>query len=320
MLLTESFSVTGIVFFAYFLIDYVQTKNKKMLTISILLSLFLTMLRPSALYLFIVIGIIMIPYTIDMIKRIINKEKTNKEIVPLITLAVCIASLVSYMNFNKSQNGYHGLSYVSEINKFYDIVQAEIWNDNQDREIVQRIIDFQDEGRGVLGSAIAVEEELRTNGNKPERLIQFNEEAIANHKSEYAIYLLKKSLIMGSNNMSHNLTTDSNFLKEDTNRDTVWLGDYLDFNVNFVYFIFLLSCALIVTILIKRKKLLADILAISLIIGGQLGVNILAGPAEFHRLNVPCYPFSLLLIIIGLGLVIDTYSTSKTSENSQQVN
>ena len=305
MLLTESFSATGIVIFAYLLVDYVQTGNRRRLNGAIILSLVLTMIRPSALNLFIVLAICMIPYFIELIKKVLNKKSIQKISSSLIVYVVCIGILFGYMCMNKAQNNYFGLSYVSEMNKFYDIVLAECWMDNSDTEMVESIRRMQDEGYGVLGSAIETEKFFRENGADPQRLIDFNDEALRRHGAQHRNYIIKKTIYMGESNQLNNLSHDSNFLKEEASRDTIWLGDFLDCNINFVYFMFLLSAVIIATVWFKNKTLLWKYIVVTLIIGGQLAVNVLAGPGEFGRLTVPCYPFALLLIIVWVGITTD---------------
>ena len=72
------------------------------------------------------------------------------------------------------------------------------------------------------------------------------------------------------------------------------------------------------SVLVERKKLLAGEFMISLMIAGQLAVNILTGPAEFHRLNVICYPLTILLTFACVGLALDRIKSSipeKTKQN-----
>ena len=300
LMLTESFTVSGSVFFCYLLVLAIKKRKISYYTICIFLALFMTMLRPSELYLFVVIAITAVPFISDLLRK---KTETKKQLylIPLAAFLICIASLFGYMSLNKRHNNYYGLSYVSEMNRFYDVVQADIWRDNSDTEIVNALQENLDAGNTLLGAALEVEPSFRNVDIEPDRIPEFNSEAISNHRSEYVYYLARKVLNMGYNHMEYNLSNDSYFFKDDANTKILWLGDLLDFNINFLYFIFLVTAIIIIAAVIKKKQILWPELTAALIIGGLLAVNILAGPAEFHRLNAPCYPFAILLLVSWAG-------------------
>lgn len=316
LMLTESFSVSGLVIFAYLLVRFIKERTVWMYTACIALTLFLTLLRPSAVYLFVVIVFAAIPSIIDIVRKKID-IRDKRYLAPPIAFVVCLAALLGYMSMNRDYNNYFGLSYVSEMNKFYDVVQADIWQDNPDSGIVASLQEKFDNGAGALQAAIDTELEFRNMDTEPDRLSEFNSKAIDQHTKKYIYYLGKKVLTMGYNHMEYNLSNDSYFFKEDGNKDILWAGDLMDFNVNYVYFVFLLSAIGIVTYTIKKKRFMWPEIMIALIIAGQLSVNILAGPAEFHRLNAPCYPFSLLFVIVWAGLALDAIMNARDKEEDQ---
>ncbi|MBP5655256.1 MAG: glycosyltransferase family 39 protein [Clostridiales bacterium] len=317
LMLTESFSISGLVIFAYLLVLFIKERKVWMYTVCIAMTLFLTLLRPSAVYLFVVVVCAAIPSVIDIIRKKINwKEK--RFLAPPIAFAICLASLLGYMSMNRDYNNYFGLSYVSEMNKYYDVVQADIWHDNPDTEMVAAIQQKFDEGAGALTAAIDTELAFRNMDTEPDRLIEFNRNAIDQNTGKYVYYLAKKVLTMGYNHMEYNLSNDSYFFKEEGNKEILWAGDLMDFNVNYVYFIFLLSAIGIVAVAVRKKHILWSEIMIALIIGGQLAVNILAGPAEFHRLNAPCYPFSLLMVIVWAGIAYDAIMASAGKDMKEE--
>ena len=301
LMLTESFSVSGMVFFAYLLVLFIREWKIRHFTCCIILSLILTFLRPSSVYLFVVIVIAGIIWIFNIISK---KDKAKKNIIPPVSFAICMAVLFGYMGMNQLHNGFFGLSYVSEMNKFYDVVQADIWQGSSDPDICYTIQSKLDEGESPLASAIDTVSLYMGSPLQREQIASFSKEAIRSNPSRYAYYLAKKIFTMGYNNMEYNLSNDSYFLKDDADKKLLWPGDLMDFNINFVYFAVLLSFTGIIAAAFKKKFLKSE-LVITLIIAGQLAVNILAGPAEFHRLNVPCYPFSLLLVIIWAGLAFE---------------
>ena len=300
LMLTESFTVSGSVFFCYLLVLAIKKRKISYYTVCIFLALFMTMLRPSEIYLFVVIVITSIPFIADLIRKKAEIKKTLY-LIPLAAFVLCIASLFGYMSLNKRYNNYYGLSYVSEMNRFYDVVQADIWRDNSDTEIVNALQENLDEGNTLLGAALEVEPSYRNVDTEPQRITDFNSEAISNHYGDYIYYLARKVLDMGYTHMEYNLSTDSYFFKDEANQKALWLGDLLDFNINFLYFIFLVTAIIFVAVAVKKKHILWSELIAALLIGGLLGVNILAGPAEFHRLNAPCYPFAIMLVIAWAG-------------------
>ena len=301
LMLTESFSVSGMIFFAYLLVLFLKEWKIRYYASCIILALFLSLLRPSSLFLFVVVVIAGIPWLISIIGK---KRKEKKNIIPPVCLALCIAVLFGYMEMNKRCNGYFGLSYVSEINRFYDVVQADIWQDNSDPDICYTIQSKLDEGESPLSAAIDTVSLYINLPEQRKQIMEFSKEAISSNRSRYYYYLAKKIFTMGYTNMEYNLTNDSYFLKDDADKKILWPGDLMDYNINFLYLTILISFVGIIASAVK-KKLLWPELIITLMIAGQAGINILAGPAEFHRLNVPAYPFALLLVIAWAGIAFD---------------
>lgn len=313
LLLTESFSISGLVIFAYLLVLFVEKRKYGYYTACILGTFFMTMLRPSAVYLYIVVAVAAIPSVIALIRKK-RTVKLHEILVPVASFVLCIAALLGYMGKNKKEYGFFGISYVSEMNRFYDVVQADIWSDNQDSMVVNCIAENIGTGSSPLGAAIETEINFRNFKTEPDRIPEFSRSAIKAHPDKYYYYLAKKVLRMGETNTEYFLTNDSFYFKEGADKSTLWIGDLLDFNVNFVYFVFLLSAIGIIAYGIRKKDVLWSMLLITLIIGGQLGVNVLAGPAEFHRLNAPCYPFAIMLALIWAGLAFDKLIEKKSGE------
>ena len=310
-MLTESLSVSGTVLLCYLIVLFSEKRKPGLLTACAVLALILTMIRPSMIFLYVVVALAMVP----LFAGIIRKRTFKWGIVPVITLISCVALLFGYMAKNKKDNNYFGLSYVSEMNRFYDVIQADIWQDNSDRAVVDSLQAKINDNIGVLGAAIQTEEEIRDMEGNPERITEFNKEAISGHKKEYLYFLLKKTLLMGNTKTQYNLTNDTQFYSENANTEFIWPGDFIDFNINFTYLVCLVSFIVILDVLFKRKKLLKGELLITLVILGQLGVNILSGPAEFHRLNVICYPLTLLLAAALVGLASDNLRSGISEKN-----
>jgi hypothetical protein len=313
--LTESFAISGTTLFCYLIVIYAKKYKPGYLAGCIALTLFLTMLRPSMVFLYVVSGIAVIP----LIVRMFRKKQYGMNLVTVIAFVLSVSALFGYMTKNKMDNNYFGLSYVSDMNRFYDVVQADIWRDNSNTLIVSDLYNRIEEGNTeALTAAIDSEIYNRDMANDPYRIADFNKEAISKHKVEYLKFLIKKIFRMGSYNTAYNLTHDSYYLRDEANKDIVWIGDFFDFNVNFSYLICLVTWIMAASVLVERKKLLAGEFMISLMIAGQLAVNILTGPAEFHRLNVICYPLTILLTFACVGLALDRIKSSipeKTKQN-----
>lgn len=305
--LTESFAISGTVFFCYLIVRYVKKDKPLSLTGAIILTLILAMLRPSMVFLYVVVAVAIIP----LIVRMFRKKSFKLKLVPIFALILCVAALIGYMVKNKKDNNYFGLSYVSDMNRFYDVVQADIWRDNSNVLIVSDLYTrIEEENTAPLGAAIAVEEANRDLVNDPMRFADFNREAISKHKGEYVQFLIKKALRMGAFKTEYNLTHDSYYFKDEDSKKYVWFGDIFDFNVNYSYLVCLVTWLAALTVLIQKKKLMAGEFLISLVIAGQIAINILSGPAEFHRLNVICYPLTVLLTFACVGLALDSAGNS----------
>lgn len=311
LMLTESLTISGIVIFAYFLVLFFEKKDYRYYTFCTLGALLLAMLRPSSIFLFVVIVIAAIPPVIDILKKKCRIKK-RELIIPLAALLISFSALFGYMAAMKSNYGYFGISYITENDKFTQVVVADIWRDNPDTEIVDKLNSQISDGKIPLLAAYNIISDCVDAESDPGRLMKFSETSIKAHRREFAYYYLKKVFLMGCSSTEYHLTNESVTFRKDANPLMLWIGDLMDFNVNFVYFIFLMSIIGIIATANKRKQLSWPTVMITLLIGGQIGVIFLAGLPEFHRLNAPAYPFALLLVISWIGTAFDGIAGTKT--------
>lgn len=288
MLLTETFSIAGLVIFIYLLTQYLQKASTWLIVTAIYLVFALTMLRPSALFLYAVIAAFCVLY-------FLYNPKQRKQITTVaISFGICVVLILGYITINRVQNNYFGISVVSDMNRFYDVVMADVYQKNTDLEMVAEIKMRIANNEGPLGVGIAVERMFSQNDLTRKRISDFNKEAINKNRAKFMKFLVTKTFVMGNNKMLYNSSTDS--FKEGVDRDTVVPGDYFAFNISLIYLFVLLEIGVTIIQLKVRRQLPFGSIAIILIALGMLSLNIIAGPAEFHRLNAPLYPLLILLI------------------------
>jgi len=133
VIITESLSLSFSVFFAYCLIDYLENpKTRKALWLAIF-SFLLVMLRPSFLSVFVIIGVFWI------LRFIINKKDRNQSILGFITSLLCTCLIFAYINANAIQNKTPSLTKASIANKIMNLVDADIWRNNNYADITKII-------------------------------------------------------------------------------------------------------------------------------------------------------------------------------------
>lgn len=306
MELTESFTITGLVIFTFLIILYLKKQVKVALVIAAIYPFVFTMLRPSEIYLYGVIGILLLV--------LYAKERNFKKLrIPFFCYVISIALLFGYMALNHVQNHYFGLSDVSVVNRMFDVTISGVYEDNPDIEIVNSINSGIAANNGKIPSALETYRQITAQPGGLARIIRFNKKSIHLHSNQYIIYLWEKIEKMGFTPMLYKLSKDAPNLKEGADRNTVFLGDYFTFPINIIYWLIFLEIISFLSLLFFKKILNRESLMIILIIGGQLTLNIIAGPAEFHRLNAPLYPFVILLL---LKFASDSYTVM--SFNSQR--
>ena len=284
-LLTESLTISGFVFLLFFLFRHFETKKPPYLISSCILTLLLTMLRPSNVFLFAVTGIYVVGFWI-------SNKKFN---LPVLSFAVSIVLLFGYMSLNKIQNNYFGLSIVSARNRMFDIVTADIYHNNSDREMVNYI-----EAKKALNEpdpSIAYDTVHEFESFVPfDRNGAFINEAIKDHSIVFIKHLLRKALDIGKHDML--MWYSHSQMKEGEPEIDFIPGDFLSVSIGVVYLAALIELLVILSNWIKTKAVPWYNLLIFLTISGQIAVNILAAPGEYYRLFSPVYS---LVIICAFG-------------------
>ncbi|MDR3240031.1 MAG: hypothetical protein LBT44_08105 [Clostridiales bacterium] len=103
--------------------------------------------------------------------------------------------------------------------------------------------------------------------------------------------------------------------KEGVDKNILQIGDYYSFNINFIYWLLLLEIIISAAVVAQKKRIPLDSLILILIMAGQIGVNILKGPAEFHRLNAVIYPFTIVVLARYANTAILWYNTVHGGKN-----
>ena len=304
MVITESLSISGIVFFAYLFVRYINVASSKTRILIPLCVLFLTLLRPGFVCLFIVVGLVY--FTRLLIEK---KDKINT-LKGIVAFCVSVALLFGYFGLNKIQNNYFGLSSVADLNLFMEVAEAGISQDNSDVEFVEGLNERFDEGSSGYHAAFGVyTDKLEGEYNeRPAELIarisSFNRESISLHPGKYFNYLIGKIGIIGDGETLH--FTHGNYYKEGVNPEIVVLGDYFKYKINFIYYVLIAQILIALLLWLRKREFPMIDFTMILLVGGQLASNIIAGPGEFHRLNATVYPFVIVILFRIITLIADS--------------
>jgi len=287
-LLTESLTISGIIFLMFLFFRHIETKRGGFLISACFVTFILTMLRPSNVFIYIVTGI----YTAGFWVR--NKRFSS----PVAVYAVCLLMLFGYMWLNRIQNNYFGLSIVSERNRMHDIVCADIYHDNSDREIVKAIEAKKAEDRP--DPEIAYEVGLEFESFSPiNRIGAFVSEAMRKHPILFLRYLVRKSLDIGQTSML--MWYSNSQVKEGVPEPLVIPGDFLSLNIGAIFLMAIIEFLVVLSGWIREKTVQWDSFLLFLMIAGQSAMNILAAPGEYHRLFAPVYPLVILCLFSHSG-------------------
>ncbi len=289
VIITESLSVSYIVFFIYLIAGYLRTP-KKSLTITLTLSVFIAiMLRPSFIYL--------LPLTIAFwFFRLMIKSEHKACLAGLSASIMVIILLVGYSYLNQLNFGFNGISVVTNNNQMTVITKAGLYNNGNDPEISNAIKNnFRQLHKKVVpkDSLINIMQKF-----DHERVHKFVLNCMLNQKRAYAGHIY--GVITSIEN--ENIFTDYAIHKSNTLAYKIDDIEYSVFHINFIFLYLFLGLCLVFIIVkwLKTKQVPWFILFLWLIIIAQIAVAIIGGYDEYQRLIVAAIPAMIVLLFVCL--------------------
>lgn len=271
-MLTESFSISLVVFFIYAIINLYESPNLVNSLITLCLILLSIFLRPSMLYLLPAILIIAIVW-------FINKKRQQSLSLIVISL-ICCASMLGYMADIKRQTGYLALTTVSTFNDLFTALE-------------NRLLIPGTTGNRALASVINEANHDSTLRNDNDKVYSYIRKIVPVTTNSEIKQIVDESKIY---NRKGWLKARGRYLYQSA-FTTIFSFQDLPVVSFICFYIFLtVYCILFISKGIKRHNFDWLSFLFILMIFGNLGVNILGSFAEWSRLFMPSTAIVLLMI------------------------
>lgn len=290
VILTESLSISLFVMYFCLVLKYLkEPTNKKTIFIG-LFTIFLIFLRPSFIYLIIALAIMFI------LIFIIKKEYRKQAVLGGGVLIFIGLTILGYSYLNKLQNGFFGMSTVTQNNQLDIILQMGIYNTK----------DIQDEG--IINII-----EQRLDGNMvtwyTKTLGKIQEEYTTDEIADYIGRCIKnnfKDYVVG--------TTKRIFKISLSYCDEVYLGvgynnlikPVIPFIIIYLYLLF--EVIYIIVKGIRNRKIFLQQFMMLILVLGQLATIILSAQAEYSRLFIASLPIVIILVVWNIDDLITWYN------------
>ena len=298
-LLTESFALSGTIWFCYFIISYIKVKKLKYGILATIMAFLITYTRPAN------IVYIVILFAFFLVKAILDKEERKKDIKCLILSTVTICFTLVYATVFYMQHDIFSITEASVRQDLYVCMSEGFYKNSKDEQFVKDVDAKLAEKNGSIWDANA--DLLKSYGNKriqelvkearkesSKEYIQYLVRLITNSSTEYFTSYFELYLYNNVNNIPFNFVNSFNFLKFST-----------------VYLILVIECVLSIYRWIKNKKpdwinlgLFGFILAI--LVTSFIGTN-----AEFMRTAICVVPFCYIAIGTLVWDVIKKYEKER---------
>lgn len=283
VILTESLSISLFVIYFSLMIRYLaKPTNTKTIVLGIF-TLFLIMLRPSFIYLIVVLLIL---FGLIFIFKKENRMQSILGIGVVLCLGLCI---LVYCFLNKVQNNFFGISNVTQINQLDTVIGMEIYDtkDSRDEGIIN-IINQRLDGYSTPWFRTTTDKIMKEYTS--DEIGEYLKRCLKNNFLDYFRLTLNKIVNIAS------LDCDEVYLKT-----TSRFAFKTSTSFGFIYLYIIFEGIYIIIQIIKNNKLpLEQTLMLAMILG-QLLTIILGAQAEYSRLFV----ISLPIVIIAIGYHVE---------------
>lgn len=294
--LTESLSISSGVLFFYAITSYI--KNPKFLKAIMipLIAFILIMLRPSFIFLIVILFIFWVT------KAIITKKDRLTCWVGLMSSSIAIVLLLGYARLNYINNGCFCISTVSTVNQLTNIINFGIHENGSDKEIISKIENNKD------SSPIAANVIL--NSFKHRRISKFISYCIFNNINTYLSNTWQKFL-----NLNNKTTECILALYNKGFGGTLRIiTNILSIRFIYLYIILIVDFVVIIFLIFKGSEHIWVKIVLWLFISGQLFTTILGGHSEYQRLFSIAIPYVIILLFYYADIIFFSINPTKIFE------
>ncbi len=284
--LTESLSLNAVVIFLYLIISYLKEPKYYKTAIIALYVFFLIMLRPSFIYLIILMLIFWI------LRALLYKSEWKLNLLGITTSIVSIFLIGGYSQLNYINNDFNGITAVSVRNQIQNIITYNIYENGNDPEITEAIKNGSDFTYSYT------------------RMSEFVQNCILNNPSIYIRKTLMKIIDLSQATTVIMLAKFKNGLLGIPNL----ISNLFSISFLNLYFIILLDFVYIIVRWIKTKQISWLKLVLWLFIAGQFATIIFGSFTEYQRLFVPVLPCIIIILFSYIDMVFSSIDPSKLSK------
>ncbi len=295
-IITESLSISCIVIFILLIVSILKrptTSKAFLLTIFIL---FMIMLRPFFIFL---LPLIIVFWTA---LSFIYKQSRKIYFVGLGTSLLVILLIHGYASLNKTNNGFYGISTVTNTNQLNIIIRSKLYQYGNDIELSNEI-------NKDFSQPVTADEEWNILQNivhkyQPKRISDFIKNSAKNKPSIFVDHTFKTAAVIQTKNIFTNYATPKPGMLARLVLKIEAIFFFVTYNKVFLFLFF--DFIFIVTKWVKSKKIQWFTMLLWAMIVAQIAVAIVGAQSEYQRLTVATIP---CLIIAFFGYIDKIYYT-----------
>lgn len=303
-ILTESLSISFMVFYMGLIINYLRKPTIFKATSYTLITFFAIMLRPSFLF--------MIPsMAFFWVLRFFSKKIERKMcLAGIAATIICVILISEYSNLNYLQNGCNSISAVKNLNQMDIIITNDMYKRGNDFEITETIINNCDTPGQIY--------HWKTNSilftkYSHSRISNFINNCIINQPKIYLQKVILRIYELGGERIATRYAERKNGF--------ISLFNFI-LKLNFItfyaiYFIIIIDLFYILIYFFKTKKILWVKYFLWSFISTHFAVIILGSPTDYQRLFVIVLPCVIILFFSYIDILSYSIDKKKISEYEQ---
>jgi len=285
MILTESFSISGMVIVLHYIILFFEKPSWKLSIIIGLILLVLVFLRPTFTILFLIVPSL-------LIFNYFNGNTTRK--ILLTSLPIIIIPLCCFLLYCKEYQKEYGVYTSSFKAPVYQLKRGEMWDeqflsDKSDLETFHAIDTLYN------GSYDFIFPLVDDNAINISKIYHLCESLKAEQRHKYYMY----QLLLFSKSCDYPFAIYEYNRRTTLGRPLYFVYKFFSFHLSFVYLLTMSWVVILIIMLMKRRFNWAHALVVSICLCHCVGIGGVASEA-FGRLMLPIFPAFLLLLGISL--------------------
>ena len=294
-ILTEAFSIVEIVALMYFTVKYLKYNKKKDAFLSGIMILLLVLTRPAAVYLLVVYVVFWGAQLFVAIRR--KKKKIISSVrIGIIGLVMAICGVLGYCFVQKIMFNEFGLSSVSYVNDLLIVIDTDLYKQSSNDEIREYIIKQKET---TSNNYKIIWQGLMKEYSRDE-LEGFTSDVIQNNRLDYIEKIVKKAVQWGIQPAAR---AQNSFKGERAISSELLAGLLFPISFGLVYMIIIGMFIWLIIRVVRKRRLDWVLLTAMMLIGGNVGVTIIAAPYDPARLCTTSLPVLIIVFVYIIEIV-----------------